>query len=172
MAKIIIDYPTIHKSHQKVTKMNLMGYDKISDEIFKYQPVLLSTFLAMQKEISDPNKLGNLFLIMMAIWLSIRRQDKIIKTAITDDLFEAFSDENITFVKQLQNLSRKDLSKLLDSQLHYYNQKYLFAFIIDEIFNDKDNKYCFDLHMIGKVILYLKALIDCIDFILNENTNN
>ena len=168
----IVKNETIVKSYKKIMNINEIDQSKIADDIFKFQPVFLSTFLALQKDIQDPNKLGNLFMLMNIIWLSISEFKEIKEKKITEDMFEEYINKNISFIKYTElEKDENNLDKMFKLYLDNYNQKFLLNLLFLEIFSDEGKKYNFSLYMKGKLINYLKSLIDCIDFLLNEKYN-
>lgn len=164
----IVSIGTITDAVNRVSRMNISEQEKTTDDIFEFQPCILSVFMSMNSFINDKHQFGLILTIMIVIWESIKDYQEIKSIKISDDLFDEMADKNEAFLRYYEGeRSAEEQDYLTNLQFDKYRQKNLYAYVVGSIVTDDDKRFTFDLYKRAKIVIHIKHILDCIDQVLN-----
>ncbi|WPV67105.1 hypothetical protein [Chitinophaga sp. LS1] len=148
------------------SRMNDFDYaNNITDELFRYQPFILSTIMGYKMDVpmEDLPDLINLYVL---IWLFYRDKKNVRKVQITE---QQYSKQESRFVEMLKkyetNISTAAKNKMIDDDLNSFYSKSLYAMLVSEC---RENKILHRLNREsgGAVYAGYITLIKCFDEII------
>lgn len=74
---------------------------RVSDEIYIYQPFLLSMFTGYRLDVSDA-QLGEIMKLFFLIWESFKDETNVRTTRLTEEFYTKLHDRNVEFLKRLE----------------------------------------------------------------------
>ena len=138
--------------------------DKISDEIYKYQPFFLSVMLGYNLDVT-PEEMDEIMKIHLIIWLYFRSDKNVLSKKITQAKFEKMSQRNFQMLKY--NDGEKSLSarsEIYGNNLQQLKSKALIAAIFFRVEN-KPVLIKMDAYFKGCIMIGVKSFIECFETI-------
>lgn len=133
--------------------------EKISDEIYLYQPFVLSLFLGFKDEV-DIFQLDEILRIFLIIWLFFRDRENVKKKKITEKIFEARQRKNLQFLQYMQDLPiKQDRDQALNYNLGALKSKALFKF------KEGPTLKKLETARSALMLIGIKSLIECFEHI-------
>ena len=142
--------------------------NKITDEIYQYQPFLISQMLGYRLD-TQPEQTEDIIKILFLIWEFFKNCNGIRNTKLTKYKFEKMVKKNVNLLRYLdgessaaerRNITSSDLSKL--------RSKALLAVIFYRFENQK-SLLEMDIEAKGVTLIGMKSLIECFEEIENNH---
>lgn len=142
--------------------------EKITDEIYRHQPFLISLFLGYKNDI-DMMQMDEVLRVLIIIWLFFRNQINAKQIKISINRFEEKQKINIRFLKYLEGESSEQ-SKIQTTEMNLDNlkSKALFTAVLFKLREGKALKKL-DNNISAMMTLGMKSLIECFDDIIEVN---
>ena len=138
--------------------------DKISDEIYKYQPFFLSVMLGYSLDVT-PLEMDEIIKIHLIIWIYFRSNKNVRSKKVTQANFEKMSQRNFQMLKY--NDGEKSLSarsEIYGNNLQQLKSKALIAAIFFRVEN-KPVLIKMDAYFKGCIMIGVKSFIECFETI-------
>ncbi len=136
--------------------------EQITDEIYRYQPFLISLFLGYKDDI-DAFQHDEFLRILIIIWLFFRDHQSVKQTKITEKMYEARGNQNIQFLQYLDGEpDEKTKGQTTEINLGVLKSKALFTAVL---FKVKEGPALKKLNPESSAIMLLglKSLIECFE---------
>lgn len=136
--------------------------EQVADEIYRYQPFLISIFLGYKDDV-DIFQHDELLRVLIIIWLFFKDRPNVKRTKITEKMFEAKQRKNAQFLKYLEGEpNQKTKEQTTDLNLGALKSKALFSVVLFKIKDGAALKKL-DIEFIGIILLGMKSLIECFE---------
>ena len=159
------DVREFHKVQQALDFLQTMSvdqYDQLTDQIFKYQPFLLSFFMGYLVEGGfNGVQQDKLTRMMCCIWLYYRSNPVYQKKKLTEKLFEQHLLNNARFLKYWEAEPDSSKDKMVDDQIDNFKGRTLFAHLTKELLGPSFHKVKEDQKK--QMYLAFKAMIDALE---------
>ncbi len=136
--------------------------EQVADEIYCYQPFLISIFLGYKDDV-DIFQHDELLRVLIIIWLFFKDRPNVKRIKITEKMFEATQRKNAQFLKYLEGEpNQKAKEQITDLNLGALKAKALFSVVFFKIKDGAALKKL-DIESIGIILLGMKSLIECFE---------
>lgn len=155
--------PEISALLDRILGMSAATFNQLSGEIYRHQPILISSVLGYQADGMPVNAVGGIRYIYSLIWLRFEGRPQVKKEKITASMLDQAAERNAAFLKYWQGeASPEALIETLQQSLSQVKEKALFAWMIHYVLQgavfqqvepDKKHQLIFDL----------KCMLDCLE---------
>lgn len=133
-----------------------------TDEIYVYQPFLLSMFLGYKLDTTDA-ELDEILKIWLLIWEFFKEKRNIRTVKLTEQCFEQAQSKNVAFLKYLHEKGSDEvMEERVSNNLKELGSKSLFATILAK-FHTKPALVRMDVEKKGIILLGIKSLVEALE---------
>lgn len=126
-----ISAETLIRAIQKVSAMTLAQKEALADEIYRQQPILLSSVLVLQRKNVTMQKLDFLF-EMLFICFQAMKESKLTWPMISEEEYERQLARHVAIVKFADAQSPAHGDQLRQEYTQQHPEQYLLAYVITE----------------------------------------
>ena len=158
------DYNETEKiSHllKKIDNIDKQYVDSVTDEMYQYQPFLLSLLLGYQYDL-QPKEAEEILKIYLIIWEYFKDKKNIKTKKITEEQFEISEKKNLQFFNYLEKSEGKDKNYAISSDLENQKSKALLTAIFLR-FKTRPVLLSMNEKNRGIITIGLKSIIDCLE---------
>ena len=141
---------------------DLKTLEQVADEIYQYQPFLISLFLGYKDDV-DPLQHDEILRIIIIIWLYFRDNKQVKRNKINERMFEAQEKKHLHFLKYFEGEPTEQAKSQLTLQ-DFKNLKSieLMALVWGRALQGPALKNM-DTYNAGITLIGFKALIECFE---------
>jgi hypothetical protein len=132
-----------------------------TDEIYVYQPFLLSMFLGYKLDTTDA-ELDEILKIWLLIWEFFKEKRNIRTVKLTEQCFEQAQSKNVAFLKYLHGKGSEVMEEPASNNLKELGSKSLFAIILAK-FHTKPALVRMDMEKKGITLVGIKSLVEALE---------
>jgi hypothetical protein len=135
---------------------------RATDEIYVYQPFLLSMFLGYKLDTSDA-ELDEILKIWLLIWEFFKEKRNIRTIKLTEQCFEQAQSKNVAFLRYLHEKGNDEvMEERVSNNLKELGSKSLFATILAN-FHTKPALVRMDMEKKGIILVGIKSLVEALE---------
>lgn len=134
---------------------------RATDEIYVYQPFLLSMFLGYKLDTSDA-ELDEILKIWLLIWEFFKEKRNIRTIKLTEQCFEQAQSKNVAFLRYLHEKGNDEVMEERVSNNKELGSKSLFATILVN-FHTKPALVRMDMEKKGIILVGIKSLVEALE---------
>jgi len=160
------DFNETRKLAESIKKIDHIDADYvniISDEIFKFQPFLLSVLLGYKMDVSK-YELEELMKIYFLIWEYFRLNSNVRTKQLKESYYNKILKKNFEMLNYSKDEPKGNQVEIYSSDLQNLKAKSLFTAILYR-FNERDILLKMSVEIKGAVILGIKSFIECFETI-------
>lgn len=137
---------------------DLKTLEQVADQIYRYQPFVISIFLGYKDEV-DIYQHDEILRILIIIWSFFKDRKNVKSTQITEKQFEARQRKNVAFLKYLQGEPRQAQPQTTADNLGALKSKALFTAVLFKLKEGPALKEV-DAELSPIILLGMKSLIE------------
>ena len=143
-------------------KANIKALEQIVDEIYKYQPFVISIFLGYKDDMT-PHQHDEILRVLIIIWLFFKSSKNVRRQKINATLFEKKQQQNVQFLQYLSGEPSQQAQHLTTGlNLSQLKSKALFTAVLFKVREGKTLKKL-DTHTAAIILLGMKSLIEAFE---------
>lgn len=145
-------------------KADMVQLGKIVDDIYKYQPFVISMFLGYKDDM-NPYQHDEILRVLIIIWLFFKSNKNVERRKINVALFEKKQKQNVQFLQYLDGEPSNEAQLLTTGlNLGQLKSKALFTAVLFKIKEGKTLKNL-EQHTSAIIILGMKSLIEAFEHV-------
>ncbi len=149
---------------KKIDNIDAHYVDKVSDEIFKYQPFFLSVLLGYSLDVT-PVEMEEIMKIYFLIWEYFRGNKNVLTKKLTQAIYEKIQNRNIQILKNSETIKSKTArKKVYNDDLQNLNSKALLTAILFR-FDTQPVLMEMEVQLKGIIMISTKSFIECFESI-------
>jgi hypothetical protein len=161
--------PNDRKQHGEIAKLLSLTDNvdeqylhRATDEIYVYQPFLLSMFLGYRLDTTDA-ELDEILKIWLLIWEFFREKRNIRTVKLTEQCFEQAQSKNVAFLRYLHEKGSDEvMEECVSNNFKELGSKSLFAVILAK-FHTKPALVGMDMEKKGIILVGIKSLVEALE---------
>ncbi len=146
---------------KKIDTIDAKYVDATTDEMYQYQPFLLSILLGYQHDLKL-TEVDEIMKIYFTIWEHFKARKNIQAKKITEEQFESFEKTHLHFFQYLEGSDARDKDFAITSDIENQPSKALLAAILLR-FNTRPVLLSMDEYERGIIIIGLRSSVDCFE---------
>lgn len=146
---------------------DLKTLEQVADEIYRYQPFVISIFLGFKDDV-DIYQHDELLRILLIIWLFFQNRKNVKRAQITEKQFEARQRKNAAFLKYLDGEPKQVQEQATADNLGALKSKALFTVFLFKLKEGPALKKL-DPELSGIILVGMKSLIESFEELSEPN---
>lgn len=148
----------------KLAQLDMTYANKISDEVYQYQPFLLSLLMGDQVDLK-PEEAGEMMRSYFILWEFYKNKPNIKNNKLTVERFEAQQKKNIHYFKYLETENKAGIDTAMDADFeNIYSKALLRAMLLR--FGSDSVLSAMEYETKTAALIGIKSLIECFDEII------
>lgn len=146
---------------RKIDTSDAEYVERISDEIFKYQPFFLTVVLGYRMDISS-QELEEMMRIYLLVWEYFKSNKNLPKKKVTQTQFEEVQRRNMYMLHYSEGESEESRDKIYTDELQNLNSKSLWA-AVHFRYNTRPVLVNIDSEIKGIILIDILSFIQCFE---------